>query len=716
MFDSNRPQKDLSSLKKRPILPPAIKELTRFCRPGGRPIDPAAILTDDEPLTARIVRLLNAPLFDHASPAASIEEAIGLAGAKGVRDMAVCLAVYDSFERRPAGEAFEYEHFRRHSLICAILAGLLARQIDYPQRETVFAAGLLHDIGKPVLFDNFPDQYRRISQIYAAESELLSWGESRLALPHGDLGARLLDDWGYDSLTADAVRYHHEAKSRILAALPLVQIIYVANRLSHVFTSGDLRQEFNAADIFELSQAETQDLIDRAIDNWEILARPLGLKNPSPPIRPRQRLSGGDHTQPLGNSAGLLRDALDQLSKAEGLQAILSVLEKGLKHLFDFETLFCFLVQPHRKALMGYTVLPDRRCGSVKALTIPAGAADSLVLEALHKKTPRCSFEWPDGHIPAILDEQLIRIGGAQGILCLSLCHLDQPVGVLVLGLDRHDFAALLPKMDLVTCLANQTAMALRLNSAMQTSAQEPRREHQAAPVALDRKIYHEVNNPLGIIKNYLKILALKLTEQKIEHREIRIINEEIDRISAILRKPQSAVAPDKLSREPVNINRLLADLIKLMQNSVVGAAGIDLHMDLDPSNPMISAETNSLKQVFINLINNAVESMQDGGNLHIQTRRVAKQRHASIPDEDDRPLQQVEIVIRDDGLGIPEAIRSRCFEPSVSTKDGDHLGIGLAIVKNILRELNGFITCDSKVGEGTSFTVTFPLLDRGRI
>jgi len=116
----------------------------------------------------------------------------------------------------------------------------------------------------------------------------------------------------------------------------------------------------------------------------------------------------------------------------------------------------------------------------------------------------------------------------------------------------------------------------------------------------------------------------------------------------------------------------------------------------------------NGLKQVFVNLIKNAVEAMPEGGNLNINTRLtpngLRKLEKDAIGDQ-----TYVEITISDDGSGIPDSIKSRLFEPFVSSKGEGHSGLGLSIAYSIIRELNGTMTCESEQASGTTFKIVLP-------
>ena len=252
----------------------------------------------------------------------------------------------------------------------------------------------------------------------------------------------------------------------------------------------------------------------------------------------------------------------------------------------------------------------------------------------------------------------------------------------------------------------NHTAMCLYIEDFKQKQAGRIQAERMEATSSMARKVAHEVNNPLGIIKNYLKILGVKLPERHPAQSEILIIAEEIDRVSKIVRQLNSFSQPESQKITPININNLLQNLLKIVRKSMLLPADIHDHMALEPKLPAMEADENSLKQVFLNLFKNAAEAMPNGGNLHIETRQVNRPHE----ENGEAATGNIEIIIRDDGTGIPEDIRSRLFEPFISSKDGEHRGLGLSIVHNIIQELNGTIAYDSELATGTQFKITLPL------
>ncbi|MBW1766845.1 MAG: GHKL domain-containing protein [Deltaproteobacteria bacterium] len=214
----------------------------------------------------------------------------------------------------------------------------------------------------------------------------------------------------------------------------------------------------------------------------------------------------------------------------------------------------------------------------------------------------------------------------------------------------------------------------------------------------------------MSIIKNYLAVLRKKLVEDKTVHEEIRIINEEIDRVAHIIGGLSNFSEPEIHTTDPVELNALLSDLIKIFQESFLQRSNIKAHLKLDPLLPSVKTDKNRLKQIFINLIQNAVEAMPGGGNIWITTRYTSNKIDSQLKQDRRRDPGYVEITIRDDGPGIPDTLKSRLFEPFTTSKGGRHDGLGLSIVYNTVKELKGTITCESDNENGTCFRIVFPI------
>jgi signal transduction histidine kinase len=283
----------------------------------------------------------------------------------------------------------------------------------------------------------------------------------------------------------------------------------------------------------------------------------------------------------------------------------------------------------------------------------------------------------------------------------------------MVAGVSAGHAREIAGRQKLLDLFVSHTGMCLYVHGIKQAQTRRLQEERIEASITMARKVVHEVNNPLGIIKNYLKILGLKLPEKHPAQAELGVIGEEIDRVGQIIRSLKDFSTPATDALEILDINRMLKDILAIVDSSILKPAMIRLEFTPDPSAPGIRTEKNSLKQVVINLVKNAAEAMPEGGNIHVSTQ--FHDAASQDPGQGQASYDRVEILIRDDGPGIPEDISQHLFEPFHSTKKEGHSGLGLSIVHNIVSRLGGSISCETAPQAGTTFKITLPAISEER-
>ena len=171
--------------------------------------DLARILSSDPALTAKILHLSNSAFYGRQGTITSLREAVMVLGFYTIRTLAVSASAYSLFRRK---ENHDYEQeLWRHSLAVAIGARLVARRVGSRQiEEEMFLAGLLHDIAKLILLQEYPDVYLPVLReaVESGRGHLIV-ESARLGFTHGDLGAIVLDQWGFPSRIIGIVRRYH---------------------------------------------------------------------------------------------------------------------------------------------------------------------------------------------------------------------------------------------------------------------------------------------------------------------------------------------------------------------------------------------------------------------------------------------------------------------------------------------------------------------------
>ncbi len=219
--------------------------------------------------------------------------------------------------------------------------------------------------------------------------------------------------------------------------------------------------------------------------------------------------------------------------------------------------------------------------------------------------------------------------------------------------------------------------------------------------------IAHDFNNILTAIIGYAELAISSMSPSDPNYRKIKSILESATRASSLTKK--LLTFSKKQLGEPVVVN--LNYVINSMEDIRKRTIGEDINfvLSLDKDLKPVEIETTQMEQVILNLVVNAREAMPQGGTLKISTRNVFKSNEScalcSMPIEG----EFVELSISDDGVGIPEEIKDKIFEPFYSTKK-EGTGLGLSIVYGAVSQMNGHLKFESKVGEGTTFTVYLPV------
>jgi len=218
--------------------------------------------------------------------------------------------------------------------------------------------------------------------------------------------------------------------------------------------------------------------------------------------------------------------------------------------------------------------------------------------------------------------------------------------------------------------------------------------------------IAHDFNNILNIIQGYAALLRGYGARSKLINESLTVINETVQRGSALVQQLLTLARKSSTDFEWVNANVLIEELIALISQTFPKT--IELSSTLEPDLPPITADKNQIQQALLNLCVNARDAMPKGGRLIFKTQSVdgAALRDLGGTVND----RYVCIEVSDSGMGMDESTRKRIFEPFFTTKDiGKGSGLGLSVVYGIVQNHGGFINVESKPASGTSFRLYFP-------
>lgn len=225
----------------------------------------------------------------------------------------------------------------------------------------------------------------------------------------------------------------------------------------------------------------------------------------------------------------------------------------------------------------------------------------------------------------------------------------------------------------------------------------------------------HEINQPLNVIQvcaDFLLKMTRKskpLTEKDL-NKIATDIRENVDRAAQIISHMRDFSRQSQMARYKVNINEPIKDVFKVLGHQLK-AHDIELRLDLSPTLPFISADHNRLEQVFINLVTNAIDAMDEKEAQSAEDEIVKELSIRSWHEPG-----YVIVTVTDTGTGMPREVINKIFEPFFTTKAvGKGTGLGVSISYGIVQDYEGVIEIDSEVGKGSTFRIRFPVVDQDK-
>lgn len=235
-------------------------------------------------------------------------------------------------------------------------------------------------------------------------------------------------------------------------------------------------------------------------------------------------------------------------------------------------------------------------------------------------------------------------------------------------------------------------------NRKLQRAQQEIIQAEKLASVGrLAAGIAHEIGNPIGIILGYLHLLINQGVSEQEKNDYLKRMNAETERIHSIIRELLDYAQPSSLQNEALDVNRIIEETCALVSYQK-GFERNTVTLNLDRSVPGLYADEKQLRQIILNLTLNALDAMPDGGVITYMTAYNQETAH-------------IVFSITDTGMGIPADLQQKIFDPFFTTKEpGKGTGLGLSNVQRMVAAMGGKISVASVTGQGTTFTILFPL------
>jgi signal transduction histidine kinase len=321
---------------------------------------------------------------------------------------------------------------------------------------------------------------------------------------------------------------------------------------------------------------------------------------------------------------------------------------------------------------------------------------DAVVLEALEREIEE-RVELGEAREAEVSREIAETLEKMQASVCVSIRGASGEIyGLLGVRDERLRDAFAPEEVQLLRGLGAQAAIAIE-NSRLYRRMKD--RDRLAALGEMAAGLAHEIRNPLGAIKASAQYLA---EDDAADHEFLGVIVEEVDRLNHVVSSFLDYARPSRGDAAPIDVNAAVRRTMQML-GAECETAGIDWTLALDEAVPPARIDAEQLRQVLINLVQNALQAMGAGrGRLVVGTASVERVEGGG------RLRRSVELRVEDTGPGIPKTVLANLFVPFVTTKDRG-TGLGLAICQRIVSAAGGEIEVRTREGEGTTFVVRLP-------
>lgn len=617
------------------------------------------IVSADTALVARILALANSALYGPSTPIRSVDQALLRLGTRRFHTLVLTAALRQLLFELGGDEWQQLRDFWRHSLTTALTARALATLTRYQEPDEAFMLGMLHNIGELIAI-----------KTPAAEAK-------QHYLDHqSEIAAELVSSWGLGPMASDAMRYQQALPSELRDAGHLVKLISLATRLALSDAAGIAA----AGTVFGLNEELTREINRRIGHEVSGMAASLGI-----PLD--EDYCGESASRQLKQT--ILRQAM--ASQAINLADISGKTEDILAETVNSLTLItglpalCFGRSGDNLVLLSGTI------GEIPDLAVTAKPGGSVLTEAFLSGLPVGLGE----RSPTVLDRQLLSLLHTPSLLAVPVRAGDACPGVFALGTDDDQLAT---TRELADIFSRQLSSVLtsRPPALAGDDLEAGQLDDEIARERLRRQV-HEVSNPLTIIRQYIYQLRSRMDDAEVQ-QELDVIRDELDRAGNLLLQMSHTDTLDSGDRG-VTLNAELESLARILEDSLFSQDNRQLVLKLCGEPTQVAASPTRVRQVVINLVRNAAESLpEQGGTVQIQTASPVWQNQRTW----------VELEISDTGRGIPGDIRDTLFAPVSSTKGEGHSGLGLSIVKQLVDDMEGIIACRTGQ-EGTTFRILLP-------
>jgi signal transduction histidine kinase len=305
------------------------------------------------------------------------------------------------------------------------------------------------------------------------------------------------------------------------------------------------------------------------------------------------------------------------------------------------------------------------------------------------------------GNIPE-LNDVTKKMSLLEAEASIPLILKGELIGMINLGYKFNKDIYSHEDIELLSTLANQTSVAIenaRLYEDLKKSKSYIRRADRLASLGtLTAGLAHEIRNPLVAIKTLTQLLPERLDDEEFRDQFLKIAASEVDRISSLVNELLEFARPSDPKLELEDIDTILDGMI-LLVSTEMKKKQINIIKDYAPNLPPLHIDREQIKQVFLNILLNAIEATTENGKITVKTRSFMKPGGELY----------LQIEFNDTGCGIPGEYIEDIFNPFFTTKSTGS-GLGLSISNQIIQDHRGYIDVESQLGKGSSFFINLPV------
>ncbi|HKQ47247.1 MAG TPA: HDOD domain-containing protein [Phycisphaerae bacterium] len=694
----------------------------------------------DAPLLAEMRAIQALPAFDPRPARVFVGEWIALHGVEGVRALALALKILDNLETGCGDRRgrLDQAEFRRHGLAVACGAAQISQALEMPVASLeMFAAGLVHDIGKAALDAALPKSYVRVLRRFEATgADFADVEQAVLGIDHLAAGRHLAQRWGLPERVAECIWLHHHLPESLPAAVAVgrhVQIVQLADTLARerrIGFSGTptiARSSQLLAIQLGLSEEKRNTIADALLSEVSARAGWLSPRPKTDPVSSALVASVRDKSVRLMEENRRLKTDLRYFTAVDrfnqSLSATASVrevcaagagaIQRACRTSLHEVRAVVFVVSANGQWVDVGWAEGQTRSAVYQRSVDAAGGTSSATPEAQHAEAGAGLLAVP-GDFADVIDRARGALGNGT-VRLLPILHDNRWVGGALLtgtddamtALERQitGLSALAHAVGLALARAGEYAAGRRLADELaaaqrRAAALEPHRIRNSTldtVLAMAAGAAHDLNNPLAVISGRAQLLHSRITNEPVR-AVLKEIAGQAQSASNIVTELMDFARP--CTPVPESINP--AEFFETLRTELAAAGlldGRDLSLEVAPSTPPVWFDRTQLSHLFRELIANSVEATTpDGGRLTVK----------AAPD-----LAEEHVVMRvsDNGRGMTADVLGRAMDPFFSHRPaGRGRGLGLARVQRWVAAGQAAIQIDSQPGQGTTVTLRLPV------